>query len=74
MPKNTINNSDCNSMASYDRMINEQHTERMADHSSRGLSHELSSLGRWDRGFESHIRHGCSVCICVYAMFVLSCV
>jgi hypothetical protein len=34
----------------------------------------LSSLGRWDCGFESHLRHGWLVCVCVYSVFVLSCV
>jgi hypothetical protein len=34
----------------------------------------LRSLGHWDRGFESHLRHGCLVCIYVYSVFVLSCV
>jgi hypothetical protein len=34
----------------------------------------LRSLGSWDRGFESHTRHGCWVCLCVYSVFVLSCV
>jgi hypothetical protein len=34
----------------------------------------LRFLGRWDRGFESHLRHGCVVCLCVYSVFVLSCV
>jgi hypothetical protein len=28
----------------------------------------LCSLGRWDRGFESHLRHGCFVCVCVYSL------
>jgi hypothetical protein len=26
------------------------------------------------RGFESHLRHGCLVCVCVYSVIVLSCV
>jgi hypothetical protein len=35
----------------------------------RGLRHELSSpLKHWDRGFESHLRHGClcafTLCLC----------
>jgi hypothetical protein len=34
----------------------------------------LRSLGRWDRGFESHSRHDWLVCVCVYSVFVLSCV
>jgi hypothetical protein len=29
----------------------------------------LRSLGRWDRGFESHSRHGYLVCVCVYSVF-----
>jgi hypothetical protein len=43
-------------------------------HSSRAVygMNCLRSLGSWDRGFESHIRHGCLVC--VYSVFVLSCV
>jgi hypothetical protein len=32
----------------------------------------LRSLGRWNRGFETHSRHGCLVCVCVYSVFVLS--
>jgi hypothetical protein len=31
----------------------------------------LRPLKRWDRGFESHLRHGS---VCVYSVFVLSCV
>jgi hypothetical protein len=31
----------------------------------------LRPLKHWDRGFESHLRHGC---LCVYSVFVLSCV
>jgi hypothetical protein len=31
----------------------------------------LSSLGRCDRGFESHLGHGCLVPVCVYSVFVL---
>jgi hypothetical protein len=31
------------------------------------------ALGRWDRGFESHLGHGCLVCVCVYSVFVLTC-
>jgi hypothetical protein len=34
----------------------------------------LRSLGSWDRGFDSHTKHGCLVCVCVYSMSVLSCV
>jgi hypothetical protein len=34
----------------------------------------LRSLGRWNRRFESHSGHGCLVCVCVYSVFVLSCV
>jgi hypothetical protein len=36
--------------------------------------HGLHSLGSRDRGFKSHTRHGCLVCVCVYSEFVLSCV
>jgi hypothetical protein len=42
--------------------------------SSTGSDHCLLTLGRWDRGFESHSRHGCLVCVPVYSVFVLSCV
>jgi hypothetical protein len=47
-----------------------------AGHSSRAARgmNSLRSLGRWDRGFESHSGHGCLVCVCVYSVFVLSCV
>jgi hypothetical protein len=32
-------------------------------------------LESWDRGFESHSRHGCvCVCVCVFTLFVLPCV
>jgi hypothetical protein len=34
----------------------------------------LRSLGSLDRAFESHTRNGCLVCVCVYSVFVLSCV
>jgi hypothetical protein len=40
----------------------------------------LRSLGRCDRGFESHLGHGCLVCVCVcvcenvYSVFVLPCI
>jgi hypothetical protein len=34
----------------------------------------LRSLGRWDRGYKSHLRHGCLVCVCLYSVFMLSCV
>jgi hypothetical protein len=34
----------------------------------------LLSFGRWDHGFESQLGHGCLVCMCVYSVFVLSCV
>jgi hypothetical protein len=34
----------------------------------------LRSLGRWDRGFESHLRYECLVCVCIYSVFMLSCV
>jgi hypothetical protein len=34
----------------------------------------LRSLGRWDRGFESHSNRVCLVYVCVYSVFVLSCV
>jgi hypothetical protein len=34
----------------------------------------LRSLGSRDRGFESHLGHGYSVCGCVYSVFVLSCI
>jgi hypothetical protein len=36
----------------------------------RGIRHDcLRSLGRWDRGFQSHSRHECLVCVCVYSVF-----
>jgi hypothetical protein len=31
------------------------------------------SLGRWDRGFESHSRHGCLICVYVYSVCVGLC-
>jgi hypothetical protein len=31
----------------------------------------LRSLGSRDRGFESHSRHGCLVCVCVYVVLCL---
>jgi hypothetical protein len=31
-------------------------------------------VGRWDRGFESHLRHVCLVCVCVHSVSVLPCV
>jgi hypothetical protein len=34
----------------------------------------VAEFGSRDRGFESHTRHGCVVCVCVYSVFVLSCV
>jgi hypothetical protein len=33
----------------------------------------LRSLQPWDRGFDCHSRH-CCLCVCVYSVFVLSCV
>jgi hypothetical protein len=39
-----------------------------------GSMNYLRSLGRCDREFESHLGHGCLVCIGVYSVFVLSCV
>jgi hypothetical protein len=33
----------------------------------------LRSLGRWDRGFESHSGHGCLVSVCVYSVCVFLC-
>jgi hypothetical protein len=46
----------------------------LAGHSGRAVwgMNCLRSLGRWDRGFESHLRHGCLVCVCVYSVLVLS--
>jgi hypothetical protein len=38
-----------------------------ADHRGRALR----SLEHWDRGFESHSRHGC---LCAFILFVLSCI
>jgi hypothetical protein len=32
-----------------------------------------SSLERRNRGFESHLRHGCSVCVCDYSVCVVLC-
>jgi hypothetical protein len=34
----------------------------------------LHSLGRYDPGLESHSGHECLVCVCVYSVFILSCV
>jgi hypothetical protein len=34
----------------------------------------LRSLGSRDRGLESHTRHRCLLYVCVYSVFVLSCV
>jgi hypothetical protein len=31
------------------------------------------SLGRWDRGFESHLWHGCLVCVRAYSVCVVLC-
>jgi hypothetical protein len=44
-----------------------------ADDSGRGVwvMNRIRSLGRWDRGSESHSRHGC---LCAFILFVLSCV
>jgi hypothetical protein len=49
---------------------------RYVGHSSRTVysMNYLRSLGRWDRGFESHSRHGYLVCVCVHSVFMLSCV
>jgi hypothetical protein len=44
-------------------LFNDSHQLRRVCHSSRA-----------DRGFESHLRHGCLLCVCVYSVFVLSCV
>jgi hypothetical protein len=45
-----------------------------ADHSGRAVwgMNCFRSLGRWDRGFESHLGHGCLVYVCVYSVFLLS--
>jgi hypothetical protein len=44
-----------------------------ADNSGRAVlgMNFLRPLERWDRGFEFHSRHGC---LCVYSVFVFSCV
>jgi hypothetical protein len=34
----------------------------------------LFSLESRDHGFESHTRHGCILCVCVYSAFILLCV
>jgi hypothetical protein len=34
-------------------------------------SRSQTPLKHWDRGFEPHMRHGC---VCVYSVYVLSCV
>jgi hypothetical protein len=46
-----------------------------ADQSGRSVwgMNCLRSLEHYDRRFESHSRHGC-LCVCVYSVFVLSCV
>jgi hypothetical protein len=38
-----------------------------------GVRHKLSSLEFWDRGFESHSRHG-SVCVRLFCVCVILCV
>jgi hypothetical protein len=40
----------------------------------RSQQTRVRSLGRWDRGFKSHLRYGCLVCVRFYCVFVLSCV
>jgi hypothetical protein len=52
------------------------YSSHIAGHGSRAVEgmNCLRSLGSWDRMFESHTRHGCLVCVCVYSVFVLSCV
>jgi hypothetical protein len=39
----------------------------------RGLRHELRSLERWDREFESHSRYGC-LCVRLFCVCVVLCV
>jgi hypothetical protein len=36
--------------------------------------YSLRSLWSWDHGLESYRRHGFLVCVCVYSVFLLSCV
>jgi hypothetical protein len=49
-------------------LIFTQVTEFSADHSGRAVwgINRLRSLERWDRGFESHSRHGCLYSVCVF--------
>jgi hypothetical protein len=54
----------------------DRYLDNNTDHSGRAVwgMNCLPSLGRWDRWFESHSGHGYLVCVCVYSVFVLSCV
>jgi hypothetical protein len=48
-------------------LISSQYPRVLAGPSSRAVYDMdcFRSLGRWDRGFESHLRHGSFVCVCV---------
>jgi hypothetical protein len=48
----------------------------IAGHGSRAVQgiYCLRTLGSRDRVFESNTKHGCLVCVCVYSVFVFSCV
>jgi hypothetical protein len=47
-----------------------------ADHSSRAVwgMNCVRSLEGWDRGFESHSRHGCLYRVCLFCVCVVLCV
>jgi hypothetical protein len=47
-----------------------------ADHSGRAVwsMNRLLPLEQGDHGFESHSRHGCLIYMCLYSVFLLSCV
>jgi hypothetical protein len=48
----------------------------MAGHNSPAVwdMNSLRSLGRWDRRFESQLRHGCLVCMRLFCVCVVLCV
>jgi hypothetical protein len=49
---------------------------KLADHSGRAVwvMNCLPSLERWDRGFETHSRHGCLHCVHLFCVCVVLCV
>jgi hypothetical protein len=59
-------------ISQFENEINKTCCFEWAGHSSRAVR-DMNCLrlrGRWDYGFESHSRHGCLVCVCVYSVIV----